>query len=166
MVIFPHKTGNLYQFLNYSISSLFKHSFIWNIIYIILKTDTIFWPLFKQECIPVGCVLTTAVAAGGVSVQLTTAMATRGVSVQGRLCPGGSLWGDLCQEGDLSKEGGSLSRMGLCLKGGLCPEGVCVLKVVSVRVGSLFRGSPSRVETPLPHGQTDAYENITVPCGR
>ena len=64
----------------------------------------------------------------------------------------GSLSGGLCPEGFLSKgvtvQGGhcprgSLSKEGLCLGGSLSREGLC-------------QGDP-------PCGQTDAYENITLP---
>ena len=58
----------------------------------------------KQECIPVGCVPSTAVAVswmGGVSARRVS---DQGVSVQGGVCPGGCLPGGVCPEGWLPRE--------------------------------------------------------------
>ena len=92
---------------------------------------------WRQECIPVGCVLSTAVAiSGGVSAW--------GVSAQWGVCSGElSAWGSVylgavCAGGCLPT---GMSARGCLPRGGVCPGGC----------------------TPPSCGQTDACENITFP---
>ena len=104
----------------------------------------------KQECIPVGCVPSAAVAVGG------------GWGCLEGVCPGGVCPGG-CLPGGVSAQGWGVSAWGLCvsqhaLGRGCLPRGcVCI---------------PAPVHAGIPHWTeflTHACENITFPqlrCGR
>ena len=94
------------------VSSLAFNTFFllsqWNIFYIQFESKFKNKLIdMKQECIPVGCVPTAAVAA--------TTCQYFGVSVQGV-----SL---LCQGGEVLSRGGFCPERVLCPDGGFCPEG-------------------------------------------
>ena len=103
---------------------------------------------YKQECIPVGCILSTAVTVsqGG-----------------GCLLLGGLLLGGVCSGGVCSSR--------CLLQGGVCSWGASVLRGVCSWGGLLWGVSAPRgcgipactgADTPTPPcGQTDAYKNIT-----
>ena len=98
-----------------------------------------FKSIAKQECIPVGCLLTTAVAA-------TRCEHKRGLPLRGLLFEG------VCTHEGFTLIWGLPSEGEVALRGELPSEGE----------GGLFS---ERGSAQPPCEQTDAYENITLPCG-
>ena len=103
----------------------------------------------KQECIPVGCVPSAAVAVcwgvcpGGCLPRGNTwGMSAQGVSAWGGVCRAGWLLGDVCWEGG-------------CLLGGVCPGG-CLPR------GCVSQHAPL-ADTPPVERMTDRCKNITFP---
>ena len=112
--------------------------------------------IMKQECIPVGCVLSTAVAAGGVSQYALG----RGLCIPACTGQGGGLYPSMHWEvGWVSQHAlgrgvyPSMHLEGGCLPKGCLPGGGCLPNTPSPPVDRV----------------TDACENITLPqlrCGR
>ena len=106
---------------------------------------------YKQECIPVGCILSTAV-----TVSLGGCLLLGGVCSRGVCCSGGvSAPVGVCSRGCLLL-GGHLLLGGVCSWGGLLWGGVCSLG--GCGIPSMHWGRHPHL---LPCGQTDACKNIT-----
>ena len=73
--------------------------------------------IVKQECIPVGCVLSAAVAVGGGGS--AGGMSAQGVFAQGDVCPGGVYRGGGICLGVVSAQG--VFARGSLLRGDVCP---------------------------------------------
>ena len=108
--------------------------------------------ILVKECIPVGCIPSTAVAV------------SRG---GGCLLPGGCLLLGVSAPGGVCSGGVSALGVGGCLLGGVYSLGVSALGVsaprgVSALGGLLGGGIPpcTEADTPSPCGQTDACKNI------
>ena len=99
---------------------------------------------FKQECIPVGLVQPVSVG-GGVSAWVCLP--------KGGVCLGVSAWVGGSSHGGVYP---GVSTQGWCLTGRSLPKGCGCLPGWA----GLPRGSSA---TPLPCGQTYAWENITLP---
>ena len=142
--------------------------------------------ILKQECIPVGCVPSAAVAVcwgGGVSAQW-------GVCLEGGVCPGGCLPRGVSVRGCMPRAGGVSTwgvsaQVGCLLWGEVCPGG-CLPRGMFAQVGVFSGrciprgggvclrgvypgGCLPKVGVPTVNRITDACENRTLPqlcCGR
>ena len=126
----------------------------------------------KQECIPVGCVPSAALAVspgggGSVCVCSRGGVSSQGVSALGGVCSGGYLLlkgvcsGGVCLLLGVSTPRGVSALGGVCSGGVPSAAGVCLLPG-----GCLLRGwgvvsQHALRQTPSPCGQTDACKNIT-----
>ena len=141
--------------------------------------------MFKQECLPVGCVPSTAVAVSQGGVCSGGVSAPRGVSAPGG---GGVLWswvsalegsapGWVCSGGVSWSQGGFFSgEGGVCSQGGVCSVGVCVCsRGGPLPGGCLLRGGvcsggcvcSSGVSAPWGVGIPPCTEADTPsPCGQ
>ena len=101
--------------------------------------------VIKQECIPVGCVPSAAVAVSGGGV----------------VCLGGCLPGGVYPRGVSAKEGGrgGLPSGGVSAQRGCMPRDVCLGRGVSV--GGIYSSLPLPVNR-----MTDRCKNITFPLLR
>ena len=124
---------------------------------------------FRQECIPVGCVPSPAVAVLWGEGVVFPGGGYPGGCLPGGICPGWCLPRDCLPGGGGLPRGRNLPRRclprGRCLHRGCLPGGVCQ-REVSTQGGicpgrCLPRGVSAWGYTPLPYGQTDTCKNIT-----
>ena len=110
----------------------------------IMEQNKLVFAKFQQECIPIGCVPSAAVAVRGRCLP-------GGVSAQGSVCPWGCLPQDVCLGGVCL---GGVCPGGVCPGGGVCPRGGCLPRGGVYPGGCLRRGCVC---------QTDRCKNITLP---